>query len=539
MAFLDKTIRNLGGVLPNYHESNETLLGLLFNEDSIQLAEVKATPSGRILNQVVFWRVDNSSLDSKKVTENITFYSKQIQQALDDAKISSAKVAVILPIKSVELHTITTPQFDELELEELALDPMFFSEFLDYEEEVLQDKVISYQVLRQDDARAESTILVGAIDKKLLEQYLEIVRFAGLSPVIIDVDFLAAANTCWLHDQEKQFLGSWHGYFYFDGTKESFLMLSDGYDLRIKKFEITDADLILMNQLAEMKDEYSGGQFWDELADRVSIQFTPFIEEVEKEFVIEINHLHYYVTGENSIALDKLFKDRLENIEMIPIHAFNGIEVPAVSKKYIDAVDNKSFFSPLLGASSRRLGAFKNSVSENLVYKLNFSPIQVDLEQSSRFAPINRLLSFIALGIFAIFSLWFAISDLPEYYFQQDQLLELESLQNQVNLEGPLISSFEGATKKLESQLGALNEIENKIPNYLSSIVFIGELKPESMILDSINFEDKFFNLSGIENSTANIVHYLGKLENENVIKSAKLLNYESSKFEIQVELWK
>jgi len=539
MAFLDKTIRNLGGLLPSYHEKSETLLGLLFNEDSIQIAEVKASGSGRILNQVVFWRVDNSSLDSKTVTDNITFYSKQIQQALNDAKIESARVAIVVPIQFVNLHTITTPQFDEIELETLAQDPLFFSEFLDYEDEVLNEKTISYQILRQDENRGETTILIGVIDKKLLEKYLEIARFAGLTPVIVDVDFLAAANTCWMHDSKSSCLGNWNGYLYYDGSKKSYLMLSDGYDIRLKEFNITDADLILMNQLAEMKEEYSGGQFWEELADRISIQFIPFIEEVEKEFVIEIEKLFYYVKGEDSIALDKLFKDKINEIELVPLDAFNAIEVPDISKKYVDAVDNKSFFAPLMGASSRRLGAFVQSNAENLLYKINFSPAQHMLEQSSRFAPLNKILTFIALGIFSIFTLWFAISDLPKYYFQQDQLAEYETLQTKLNMESPLLISFQGATNKLEKQLGSLNEIKVKVPNYMNSIILIGESKPNSTTFSSIHFEDKKFVISGQEKSIANLVHYLGKLESSKLIRTAKLTSFSNPDFNLEVELWK
>lgn len=537
MAFLDKSIRNLGGGISNYHQKNDTLLGLVFNESSIQLAEIKTNQAGQVLKKIVYWRVDTDGLDSKNVTENITFYSKQIQQALDEANITSANVAVVLPIGSVEIATIITPLFNDSELNELASDASFFSEFMGVEPEALTDKSVSYQILEQDSARGESVILLGLIEKKLLDSYLEITRYAGLSPVIVDVDLLAVANAYWAGNTDKSKANSWHGYLYYDGTKKTFIMLTDGIEVRIKDIEIAEADLILINQLADLDDESNKGAFWDELADRVSVHFLPFIEEIEKEFVVDIQSLFYYVAGENSIALEKLLKDRLKGLKLMPVNPFDGIDIPESSKKYVDAVDNKSFFAPLIGGSKRRLNAFVKSSAQELPFRLNFSPLRDSLERSTRFSLVNRFLTYGVLGVFSLFILWFGVSDIPKYLLQRDKVNQFEQLTRQIEQETPQLVSLQGTINNLKKQISGLQSIGSNHSNYLRSLISIGDLRAETTVLSDIEYIDGRYALKGEEFSLAKLVHFMGKLENDTYIKKVTLIKYEGSEFEILVEL--
>jgi Tfp pilus assembly PilM family ATPase len=537
MAFLDKSIRNLGSGFADYYQKNDPLLGLVFNENSIQLAEIVQSSAGRMLNKIVFWRVDNEGLDSKTLTENATFYAKQIQSALDDAKIDTAKVSVVLPIKHVQLHTIITPQFSESELEQLAQDATFFADFLEDDAEALANKAVTYQILEQDDARGESVILLGLIDKKLLDSYLEITRNAGLTPVVVDVDLLATANACWITGECKNTTQNWHGYLYYDGTKDCYIMLSDGKELRVKHCTITEADLILINQLGMLDDDSTKGQFWDELADRVSVLFLPIIEEVEKEFVVEIESLFYYVAGEESIALEKLLKDRIKGLSLQPVHPFTQLQIPSKSQKYVDAVDNQSFFAPLIGTSVRRLGSFNKMSAEQLPFRLNFSPNKGSLERAGRFSIINRFLLFGVMGFFALFLLWFSISDLPQYFLQKDQVGKYHSLNKKVESERPLILNLQQNLNNTQAQIDGLTQLNSNHQQYLNVLLLIGKLSSQTSELSEVNFVNNTFVIKGMDDSLATVLHYMAKLENNEYISKVSLAKYKGSDFELLLEL--
>ncbi len=112
-----------------------------------------------------------------------------LQQILDEHKIGVKDVAVAVSGHSVIIKPIKMP----------LMKPQELAESIQWEAEqhipfAIEDVNLDYEILRSAPGAVEMDVLLVAVKKEVISEYLTVASSAGLNVVIVDVDAFAVAN---------------------------------------------------------------------------------------------------------------------------------------------------------------------------------------------------------------------------------------------------------------------------------------------------------------------------------------------------------
>jgi len=153
---------------------------------AVQLKEVKAGYEleklgvAPLLPELI---VDGSILDSLRVVE-------AIKQLVSNNNITAKDVSIAVSgHSSVIIKRVALPQMAEEEL----------SESIKFEAEQyvpfdIEDVNLDFQILGQREEQDQMDVIIVAVKKDKINEYVSVVREAGLNPVIVDVDTFALEN---------------------------------------------------------------------------------------------------------------------------------------------------------------------------------------------------------------------------------------------------------------------------------------------------------------------------------------------------------
>jgi len=137
--------------------------------------------------------VDGSILDSARVVE-------AIQELVANAGITSKDVTLsVSGHSSVIIKRVALPQMTEDELDETI---RFEAEqYIPFD---IEDVNLDFQILGPAEEENMMDVLIVAVKKDKINEYVSVVKEAGLNPVIVDIDAFALENTYELNYEIKE-----------------------------------------------------------------------------------------------------------------------------------------------------------------------------------------------------------------------------------------------------------------------------------------------------------------------------------------------
>src|SRR4030043_1523123 len=166
------------------------VLGLDIGTSAVKFADLKDTGKGYQVENMGLTPlppetiVDGSLMDATTVVE-------AIGQLISHYKIKKRDVAVSLSGHSVIVKKITLPKMTESELEENIV--VEAERYISFD---INDVNIDFQILSspEKDMGEHMEVLLVAAKRDLIEDYINVVKEAGMSPMIIDIDSFALQN---------------------------------------------------------------------------------------------------------------------------------------------------------------------------------------------------------------------------------------------------------------------------------------------------------------------------------------------------------
>ncbi len=127
--------------------------------------------------------VDGSIIDSLRLIEALKELVKKAKIKTKSAVISISGHA------SVIIRRISLPEMGEDEL----------GEFIKFEAEQyvpfdIEDVILDFQILGPKDEPGQMDVMLVAVKKDIINEYVTVVKEAGLNPIIVDVDAFALSN---------------------------------------------------------------------------------------------------------------------------------------------------------------------------------------------------------------------------------------------------------------------------------------------------------------------------------------------------------
>jgi len=153
---------------------------------SVKMVEAAEESDGYRLLHVGVLPLPATAIQNNVVADTDTVV-KTIKSLIQASGIRSTKVICAVPGRAVIIKKIELPSQEEKELEANVE-----FEASNVIPENLENVNLDYQVLTNDGKKMD--ILLVAVKKEIINSYAEVIREAGLSPAIMDVDYFAMEN---------------------------------------------------------------------------------------------------------------------------------------------------------------------------------------------------------------------------------------------------------------------------------------------------------------------------------------------------------
>ena len=165
------------------------LVGLDIGSAFIKVAELKMSKKGNSLQKFGMAPVPSGVIEEGRIIDRDRL-AEIIRTLFKSHKIRKKNVAISTGGHSVVVKTISTPTVDDKELHKTIRAEA--EQYIPYD---IDDVNIDYQILGESEFSSEQmNVLLVAVKKDLVAEYMDLIQLAGLSPSIIDVDTFALQN---------------------------------------------------------------------------------------------------------------------------------------------------------------------------------------------------------------------------------------------------------------------------------------------------------------------------------------------------------
>jgi type IV pilus assembly protein PilM len=165
------------------------LVGLDIGASIIKVAEIQMTQKGNALKKFGMIPVAHGAIVEGRIMD-MPEVANTIRSLFKSLKIREKKVAISTGGHSVVIKTINTAKVPERDLQQAILAEA--EQYIPYD---MDDVNIDYQILGESEFSSEQmNILLVAVKKDVVAEYMALTAMAGLKASIIDVDTFALQN---------------------------------------------------------------------------------------------------------------------------------------------------------------------------------------------------------------------------------------------------------------------------------------------------------------------------------------------------------
>ena len=297
------------------------LVGLDIGSSFIKVAEIKVTGKGHVLNKFGMSQVAPGSIVEGRVVK-VDELANDIKSLFKSQKIHEKNVAISTGGHSVVIKTINTSNKSEKELHETI-----YSEAEQYIPYDIDDVNIDYQILGESEFSPDQiNVLLVAVKKDLVAEYIDLIHRAGLNPTIIDVDTFALQNVYEILPYEN---------------REKITLL---IDVGASK---TSLNILKANVSLMMRDNVSG-------TDQI-------IEEICDQYDISVDDAYNAVNGKT----DTIGQDKIQEISLKIAQSWCS-EICEVVNTYQSGSNDEKVENIVLSGGGVFVEGFKDSLMSEL-----------------------------------------------------------------------------------------------------------------------------------------------------------------------------
>ncbi len=297
------------------------LVGLDIGSSFIKVAEIKVTGKGYVLNKFGMSQATPGSIVDGRVVK-MDDLANDIKSLFKSEKIREKNVAISTGGHSVVIKTINTSNTPEEKLHDTI-----YSEAEQYIPYDIDDVNIDYQILGESELSIDQVnVLLVAVKKDLVAEYIDLIHKAGLRPQIIDVDTFALQNA-------YEILSN--------NNRERIILL---IDVGASK---TSLNILKANVSLMTRDNISGTN--------------QIIEEICNQYDISEIDAYRAVNGENNTV----GKDKIQEISLEIVQSWCS-EICEVVNTYQSGSDNEKVENIVLSGGGVFVEGFKESLMSEL-----------------------------------------------------------------------------------------------------------------------------------------------------------------------------
>ena len=493
----------------------EEIIGVELNNKSIRLAQINADKSNQwVLEKFYTHKIDIP--DESSVLENAEKITAELTLAIQKSKTVTSNVAISIPVTSAIIRVVTAPLMKDEELQK-AIETNSLWENLVQLTDNLDDYSIFHQVINRNQKDNTMDILFVASKLADINNYVSIVKAAGLNPVIIDVKCFALKSAV---DQINQISNKSEdanltAVLEF-GLDENYLMILYDNNPIITDIFLRGQDRKIL-QGSQDSEEKAG------LVRRYVTQVKQAVQDFETKYEKRIRNLKVVSDLENVEEYLSFFRKSLLNVGFNLFDPVEGLKVPQQFQKDLD-LPNRSYLTTSIGLAFRKLDVFGYYKFVTAAKNINLLPNRKSMFQQKKMKAISGFaFKGLAGAIAGIYIILFALSFWNIHSYNK-KLKNYASVQETHAQKGAELKKISKELKLMQTTLQLSNSLKSNKELTYRVLAQVASSVPTRVRFDSIEYNGKkLLTIQGIAASDQDILKFIENLGKQKLIDQASL----------------
>ena len=371
-------------LISKYSASQEEVVGIEVTPTSVKVAQLNEHHDRWSLTKFSYRNVENGNEELLRTNPEI--YVEQIQTALQIAKIETVNAAIALPVSSAIIRVLQMPIMTDEEMNNaIATDSLW--ENLTQLPDALENYSIFHQVIKRHTERNIMDVLFVASKIDDVNLYADLVRQAGLIPVIVDVRCFALRNAFEAQILNQPRISSQQGplaILEFSDNENFILILQEETPYVVDIFIRPQDKELLATMSGAMGSGYID-QLLIDVLNRFTVQIKQALAGFEDQYKTQpIKDLTVVSPLPAISGVVQELQKGFENMNMSIHSPFEKLTIPEQLKEKTSAEENPSMFTAVIGLATRRLDVFGYFKFVTGVRNINLLPNRGNVKKKKR-----------------------------------------------------------------------------------------------------------------------------------------------------------
>ena len=511
-----KLIKKLMNYLSKLSVEQEDVVGVDITPGCIRLAQLSGDDDKWTLSKLSYKYIENA-VNIESIKNESDQYVNKLSQIISQGKITTTNAAVSIPVSSAIIKVVSLPLMTDEELQE-AVDTNTLWENVVQLTDNLDEYSIFWQVLKRNTSENQMDLLFVASKLDDIDHYLNIVRQAGLNPVVVDVRCFAIRNALELRkDLTKDNAPVAIVEF---GVSENYILILHEDSPFISDIYLSDKDRNLLS------NPDIDPILHKKIIDRFAMQVGQMLSSYQSKYKIQpIDSLLISSTFSTLDGTLTCFKEALPNIEVEIFNALEKIILPENLKEKALAEQNSSVFSSVLGLATRKLDVFGYYEYVTGTNNINLLPNRDGVKNQEKMKFLSRWGIVIFTILILLFAGWSFFSDSSKLERVDNLMIEYNNLEMLKNDKRLILDDIKIKQKSLSGMLEVSKTLTSNQEFMYSVLLAINTSVPQSVSLNRISYSGgNIMTLTGLSVSDQNILQFIANLQNTKTIDKASLL---------------
>ena len=493
----------------------EEIIGVELSNKSIRLAQINADKSNQwVLEKFYTHKLDIP--DESSVLENAEKMTAELVLAIQKSKTVTTNVAISIPVTSAIIRVVTAPLMKDDELQK-AIETNSLWENLVQLTDNLDDYSIFHQVINRNQKDNTMDILFVASKLADINNYVSIVKAAGLNPVIIDVKCFALKSAV---DQINQISNKSEdanltAVLEF-GLDENYLMILYDNNPIITDIFLRGQDRKIL-QSSQDSEEKAG------LVRRYVTQVKQAVQDFETKYEKRIRNLKVVSDLDNVEEYLSFFRQSLLNVGFNLFDPIEGLKVPQQFEKDLD-LPNKSYLTTSIGLAFRKLDVFGYYKFVTAAKNINLLPDRKSMVQQKKMKALSGFAFKGLAGVIAgIYLILFTLSfwNIHSYNKKLKNYADVKKTHIQKQTELKKVSK---ELKLMETTLQLSNSLKSNKELTYRVLAQVASSVPTRVKFDKVDYDGRdMVTIQGIAASDQDILKFIENLGKQKLIDQASL----------------
>ncbi len=494
----------------------EDVVGIDIAPSCIRVAQLESSKKKWTLTKLGYKHIDGIANDS--VIENPEQYVNKLVQLITASKIKTKSAAVSIPVSSAIIKVVALPLMTDEELKEAVATDSLWENAVQLADN-LDEYSVFWQVLKRDSAENQMHLLFVASKLDDIDHYLDIVRQAGLNPVVVDVRCFATRNALALRsDLNKD--DSPIAIVEF-GAFENYILILHQDSPFISDIYLSEKD---RNSLL---DPDASEELLKGISGRFAMQVSQMITSYQSKY--KTQEIDSLLLSSTMPVVDRIVEDFNESMSNIKVEVFDpllNVKIPENLKEKAAAELNNSIFSSALGLATRKLDVFGYYEYVTGTNNINLLPNRENVKNQEKMKFFSRWGIVIFVIIAIALGVWNFLTDEKEVDRVDKLMVEYNLLEGIKNERQMTLTDLNIKKNSLEGTLKATNNMTSNQGFMYSVLLGINTAVPNQYLkLTKIDYEGgNELIVYGLSTNDGNILKFIENLTKVEVIDKASLV---------------